>query len=71
MSLRLSVAILSLVVVYGLSIMFAPSTMAAKCDANACISACQKNHPQGGAGQACTSWCLQTMEDRKKKGQCK
>jgi hypothetical protein len=41
------------------------------CDVNACISYCQKRNPQGGAGQTCNSGCMITMEERKKKGQCK
>jgi hypothetical protein len=67
-----SLAFLSMVFLFGLSIVFAPRpALAANCDANACISVCQKKNPQWGAGQGCTSWCLQTMEERKKKGQCK
>ena len=74
MSRRLSLAFLSTVFVYGLSIVFAPRPALAAgvvCDVNVCISACQKRFPQGGAGQACTSGCLQTIDQRKKKGQCK
>jgi hypothetical protein len=69
---RLSLAFLSMVFVYGLSIVFAPRpALAVNCDVSACISACQKRGPQFGAGQACTSGCLQTIEQRKKAKQCK
>jgi len=69
---RLSLAFMSAAVVYGLSIFFAPRpALAVNCDLNACISACQKRNPQFGAGQGCTSGCLQTMEQRKKAKQCK
>jgi hypothetical protein len=71
MSCRLSLAFLFMVFIYGLSIVFAATALAAKCDVNVCISVCQKRFPQGGAGQACTSSCLQGIEARKKKGQCK
>jgi hypothetical protein len=65
---RLSFMMLSTLL---LSAFFATPASAVNCDVNACIRVCQKNHPQGGAGQACTSGCLQTIEGRKKAGQCK
>jgi hypothetical protein len=73
MSRRLSLAFLSAMFVYGISIVSSPPALAAgvNCDANVCISRCQKAGPQFGAGQGCVSFCLQTMEERKKKGQCK
>ena len=72
MSRRLSLAFLSALIVYGFSIVFTPPAPAAvNCDVNACISYCQKRNPQGGAGQTCNSGCMITMEERKKKGQCK
>ena len=72
MSRRLSLAFLSMVFVYGLSIFFAPRpALAVNCDVNACISTCQKRGPNFGAGQGCTSLCLQTIEQRKKTKQCK
>jgi hypothetical protein len=71
MTRRLSLAFMFAALVYGQSVMFAPPALAVNCDVNACISACQKRGPQFGTGQACTSWCLQTMEERKKAKQCK
>jgi hypothetical protein len=71
MARRLSLAFLSAMLVYGLSVVFAPPALAVNCDLNTCISICQKNNPQGGAGRACTSGCALTIEERKKKGQCK
>jgi hypothetical protein len=68
---RLSLAFLSAVSIYGLSAAFAPQALAAGCDVNVCISTCQKRGPAFAAGQACTSGCLQTMDKRKKAGQCK
>ena len=67
---RLSLAIFSTVLVCGLSFVSARPALAAGCDVNVCISTCQKRGPQFAAGNGCTSWCLQTMEERKKKGQC-
>jgi hypothetical protein len=70
--MRWLLSFLAVLFVLGLSGAFAPRpARAVNCDANACISACQKRGPSFGAGQGCTSWCLQTMEERKKKGQCK
>jgi len=74
MSRRLSLAFPSMVFVYGLSVLFAPRptlAAAANCDLNACISECQKASGIVGVGRSCTSSCLQTMEERKKEGQCK
>jgi hypothetical protein len=71
MSRRLSLAVLSMVFFYGLSIAFAPQpALAANCDVSACIGKCEKRGPNFGTGHGCTSWCLQTMEERKKKGLC-
>jgi hypothetical protein len=71
MSRHLSLAFLSAVSIYGLSAVFAPPALAVNCDVNACIAACQKNNPQGGAGRTCNSGCGLTIQERKKKGQCK
>jgi len=72
MTRRLLLALLSTVFVFGLTEAFAPSpALAVNCDLNACISTCQKRNPQGGAGRVCNSNCAITMEERKKKGQCK
>ena len=54
------------------AICLAPPALAVNCDVNACIS--QRN--KGGAGLStsgtnCTSWCLQTMQERKAAKQCK
>ena len=69
---RLSLAFTFAALVYGLSILLAPRpALAVNCDVNACISACQKRGPQFAAGNACTSGCLQTIDKRKKGGQCK
>jgi hypothetical protein len=68
MAFRLSFVFLSTALIYGL---LAPPALAAKCDVNLCISTCQKRGPQFGTGQACTSSCLQGIEERKKKGLCK
>jgi predicted carbohydrate-binding protein with CBM5 and CBM33 domain len=69
MSRRLLLAFLSAMFVYGLSVGFAPSARAANCDVNACINACSKKCATSGCG--CASWCLQTIEERKKAKQCK
>lgn len=70
MSCRLSLALLSTLIVYGLSIVFAPPALAVNCDVNICISICSKGKV-GTSLQACNSWCQLTIEERKKKGQCK
>jgi hypothetical protein len=67
---RLSLAFISAALVYGLSIFFVPRpALAVNCDVNACINACSKKCATPGCG--CASWCLQTMEERKKAKQCK
>jgi len=68
----LSIAFLSAMFVYALSIVFAPAALAAGvvCDVSACISYCQKQGPSWGAGHGCTSYCLQTIDERKKAGKC-
>jgi hypothetical protein len=71
MSRHLSLAFLSAVSIYGLSAAFAPPALAVNCDVNACIAACQKKNPQGAAGRTCNSGCGLTIQERKKKGQCK
>jgi hypothetical protein len=69
---RLSLALSFTVFVFGLTAAFAPSpALAVNCDVNACINICQKRNPQGAAGRVCNSSCMITMEERKKKGQCK
>jgi len=69
MSRRLSLAFLSMVVAYGLSVAFAPPALA-HCDVNLCISNCQKRGPQFATGQACTSTCLQRIDALRKGGKC-
>lgn len=67
---RLSLAFMSVALVYGLSIFFAPRpALAVNCDVNACISACSKKC--GTPGCMCAPNCLQTIDKRKKAGQCK
>ena len=66
---RVSFAFLSAMFFYGLSIAFAPSASAVNCDVNACINVCSKRCPT--ASCVCASYCLQTIEERKKSGQCK
>ena len=70
MSRRLSLAFLSAMFFYGLAVALAPSVQAAaNCDVNACISACSKRCTFPGC--QCAQNCMQTMEKRKKSGQCK
>jgi hypothetical protein len=69
MSRRLLLAFLSALFFYGLSVAFAPSAMAVNCDVNACISACQKRCAFPGC--QCAQNCMQTIDKRKKGGQCK
>lgn len=69
MSRRLSIAFLSTIFVYGLSVVFALPALAVNCDVNACIAMCKKQNPS--YGQGCTTNCMQTIQERKTKGQCK
>jgi hypothetical protein len=72
MSRRVSLALLSTAFIVGLATTFpSPLRAAVNCDVNACINACQKRNPQGGAGRVCNSNCMITIDERKKKGQCK
>ncbi len=67
---RLSLAFMSAAVVYGLSILLAPRpALAVNCDVNACISVCSKKCATPGC--MCAANCLQTIDKRKKSGQCK
>jgi hypothetical protein len=66
---RLSLAFLSAMFVYGLSVAFAPSALAVNCDVNACINVCSKKCATPGC--MCAANCLQTIDKRKKGGQCK
>ena len=71
MSRRLSLAFLSALIVYGFSIVFTPPAPAAvNCDVNACMSKACKGK-RGTAIQVCNSSCQLTIEERRKKGQCK
>jgi hypothetical protein len=65
---RFFFALLSMTLFFGLA--FAQAAPV-NCDLNACMTACQKRNPQGGAGNACNSGCQITIADRKKAGQCK
>jgi hypothetical protein len=69
MSRRLSLAFLSAMFFYGLSVAFAPSALAVNCDVNACISVCSKKCSTPGC--ACAPGCMQAIDKRKKSGQCK
>ena len=83
MSRRLSLAFLSIVFVYGLSISGAPGpALAARahvnCDVNVCIYRCDHRCHGGGYGQqhwsmgcSCASNCLKTIVGRKMDGVCK
>jgi hypothetical protein len=67
---RVFFALLSMLLVCGLSVVFAPPALAVNCDVGACISICSK----GKVGQSlmnCNSWCQITIQERKNKGQCK
>ena len=66
---RLLFSSLAGMVVYGFAVAFAPSALAASCDVNACISACQKKCATPGC--ACPQNCMQGIEKRKQAGQCK
>ena len=70
MALRLSFGLLSAAFIF-VTTTLAEAAPKVNCDVNACISYCQKRNPQGASGQACNSGCMITMEERKKKGQCK
>ena len=68
----LSFAFLSAMFIYGLSAALAPPALAVNCDLNVCMNICNKTGSGTvTAGRGCASWCLQTMEERKAKGQCK
>ena len=69
MARNLLLALLSAIFISGFSAILTPPALAANCDVNACISACSKRCPTPGCG--CASGCLQTIEGRKKAGQCK
>jgi hypothetical protein len=71
MSRPLSLGFLSALIVYGLSVVFAPPALAAvNCDVQACINKACKGK-MGSSIQACNSSCQITIADRKKSGQCK
>jgi hypothetical protein len=67
--MRLLFSFLTVMFVLGVSAAFAPPALAVNCDVNACINICTKRCATPGC--ACSSSCLQTIEARKKKGQCK
>jgi hypothetical protein len=66
---RLSLAFLSAIFFYGLSVALAPSALAVNCDVNACINFCSKKCATPGC--MCAANCMQTIDKRKKSGQCK
>ena len=66
-----SLGFLSALIIYGLSVVFAPPALAAvNCDVQACINKACKN-AKGSIIQSCNSSCQITIADRKKSGQCK
>jgi hypothetical protein len=74
MSRRLSLAFLSAMFVYGLSVTFAPPALAAgaaACEISACIAYCEKRGPQAALGNYCSRNCLITIDQNKKAGKCK
>ncbi len=71
MSRGLSFAFLSAIFVYGFSVVLALPALAVNCDVNVCISICKKSNPIYASGQGCATNCMQTIQDRKTKGQCK
>jgi len=81
MTRRLTLAFLSVIFVYGLSIDFAPRPAlaqpkpapAAKCDMSTCLDECYRNRGRPGlsARMPCGVYCASDIEDGKKKGTCK
>lgn len=71
MTRRLSLAFMFAALVYGQSVVFAPPALAVNCDLNACIKTCNSRAGTATPGNNCTSWCLQTMQERKAAKQCK
>jgi hypothetical protein len=68
MSRRLSLAFLSMVFFYGLSIAFAPRpALAVNCSLPVCIKECGRM----GGGTQCSSWCDKTLAQRRSSGECK
>jgi hypothetical protein len=68
---RLPLAFMSAALVYGQFVIFAPAALAVNCNLNACIKICNSKGAASTAGTGCTSWCLQTMQERKAAKQCK
>ena len=59
--------------VLGLTVVTSPALAAGRvvCDVTACIAYCQKLNPSAGASHTCASNCAITVDEHKKKGQCK
>jgi hypothetical protein len=69
---RLFLTSLSVLFVFGLLAVFARPALAVNCNLAACIDICSKTQTHGAmASTGCNSWCAQTIEERKAKGQCK
>jgi hypothetical protein len=66
MSRRLSLAFVSTVLLYGLSVAFAPA-LAVNCSLPVCLKECARM----GGGAQCSSWCDKTLAERRNSGQCK
>jgi hypothetical protein len=69
---RIFLAFLFMMFVYGLSAALAPPALAAvNCSLETCINICNSRSNVSTASNSCSSWCLQSMQERKAKGQCK
>jgi hypothetical protein len=69
---RVFLTLLSALFALGLLGAFARPALAANCNLAACISTCSKTATHGAmASTGCNSWCAQTIDERKAKGQCK
>jgi hypothetical protein len=63
------IALSTVTILFGLTFAFASPARAVNCDVSACINICQKKCP--GPSCQCPQNCMQTIEGRKKNGQCK
>jgi hypothetical protein len=64
---RLSLAFLSMLLVYGLAVVFAPPALAVNCSLPVCLKECARM----AGGTQCSSWCDKTLAERRSSGQCK
>ena len=63
------IALSTATIFLSLTLAFASPARAVNCDVNACISTCSKKCATPGC--MCAQNCMQTIEGRKKNGQCK